>query len=316
MGQQFAAAPRRRQAGPLRAAAGHLRQALGGGSNNWAVSGDVTDNGEPILIGDPHRELEMPAMYAPAHAAGARFDSVGLTVPGGPGFPHAGHNAQVAWCVTHAMADIQDLFIERFKDGGRRSLHKGAWRETEIHEEILRVRGQDSPERVTIHRTCHGPVICGDPAGGGAITLASPQLSEGEHSFDCLPRMLRAGTVAELYEATRGWSLIDDNLVAADRDGHIGRRVRARLSCGTLPWGPSRACFTGSDKIHGGRSERPAPGDGIWCWSGHLSLAPVRRRARAAENGSDVASKLGGFGARIARRERSREVRASPAGGE
>ncbi len=80
----------------------------GGGSNNWAVSGDLTDDREPILIGDPHRELEMPAMYAPAHAAEARFDSVGLTVPGGPGFPHVGHNAQVAWCVTHAMADIQD----------------------------------------------------------------------------------------------------------------------------------------------------------------------------------------------------------------
>jgi len=204
--------------------------ATGGGSNNWVGSGDLTDTGEPILIGDPHRELEMPAMYAPAHAAGARFDSVGLTVPGGPGFPHAGHNAQVAWCVTHAMADIQDHFIERFKDGGRRSLHKGAWRETEIHEETIRVRSQDSPERVTIHRTCHGPAICGDPAGGGAITLASPQLSGGEHSFDCLPRMLRAGAATELYEATRGWSLIDDNLMAAERDGHIDHRVRAR--CG------------------------------------------------------------------------------------
>ncbi|MBN8189951.1 penicillin acylase family protein [Salipiger thiooxidans] len=57
------------------------------------------------------------------------------------------------------------LFIERFEDGVRRSLHKGAWRETEIHEETIRVRSQDPPERVTIHRTCHGPVICGDPAG-------------------------------------------------------------------------------------------------------------------------------------------------------
>lgn len=151
---------------------------------------------------------------------------------------------------------------------------------------------------------------------GDAITLASPQLSGGEHSCDCLPRMPRAGRVAELCEATPGWSLIDRNLVAADRDGHIGQRVSARLSCGTPPRGPSRASLTGSDKIHGGRSERPAPGDGIWCWSGHLSLAPVRRRARAAENGSDVASKLGDFGARIARREWSEEIRASPAGGE
>ena len=39
--------------------------------------------------------------------------------------------------------------------------------------------------------------------------------------------MLEAKSVDELFAASRGWGLIDHNLVAADTAGHIGHRVRA-----------------------------------------------------------------------------------------
>ena len=39
--------------------------------------------------------------------------------------------------------------------------------------------------------------------------------------------MLRAGSVDALFNAVRGWGLIDHNLVAADTGGHIGHLVRA-----------------------------------------------------------------------------------------
>lgn len=202
--------------------------AAGGGSNNWAVSGARTATGRPILIGDPHRELEVPAMYSQAHLRGAGFDVIGLTIPGVPGFPHVGHNHDVAWCVTHAMADIQDLFLERFDDEGRRHLHRGIWHETRIRHEIIAVRGAPA-ETVAIHETLHGPVICGDPRSGHAIAIASPQLDPDDRTFDCLPRMMRATGVADLHAAVRGWGMIDHNLVAADRAGSIGHRVRATL---------------------------------------------------------------------------------------
>jgi len=38
---------------------------LAGGSNNWALSGQHISTGRPIGAGDPHRQLEMPNMYAP-----------------------------------------------------------------------------------------------------------------------------------------------------------------------------------------------------------------------------------------------------------
>lgn len=209
--------------------------ATGGGSNNWAVSPARTATGRPIVAGDPHRVYEMPGMYAQMHlacgtgaagAAGAGFDAIGLTVPGVPGFPHFAHNGHVAWCVTHAFMDIHDLYVERFRDDGEAYEFRGETRPTVRRTERIGVRG-GAPVEIEVVETHHGPVVAGDPAGGAAVTLRSMQFAQTDLSFDCLDPMLRARTVDELFEATRGWGLIDHNLVAADTAGRIGHLVRA-----------------------------------------------------------------------------------------
>ncbi len=217
----------------LRPAMAALLEAMGpdetgGGSNNWAVSGARSATGRPVLAGDPHRVFEMPGMYAQAHVACDEWDAVGLTVPGVPGFPHFAHNGRVAYCVTHAFVDIHDLFLEQFEDGGARVRTPGGWAETVRRTEVVRVRG-GADRTVEVWETPHGPVVAGDPAGGAALALRSVQFAVTDRSFDCLPRMLRAGGVSELFEATRGWGLIDHNLVAADVAGRIGHLVRARV---------------------------------------------------------------------------------------
>jgi penicillin amidase len=168
-------------------------------------------------------------MYAQGHLACPAFDAIGLTVPGVPGFPHFAHNGRVAWCVTHTFADIHDLYLERFAADGRRALFRGAWEEARRRTERVSVRGEAAPREVEVLETRHGPVICGDPARGTALTLKSVQFAETDLSFDCLPRMLRAGTVEALFEATRGWGLIDHNLLAADTAGRTGWLLRARV---------------------------------------------------------------------------------------
>ncbi len=200
----------------------------GGGSNNWAVGPGRTATGRPILAGDPHRVLEIPGMYAQHHLACDAFDAVGLTVPGVPGFPHFAHNGRVAYCVTHAFMDIHDLFLEQFDAAGSRARFGEGWEPVRTRSEVVAVRGQ--PDRtVQVIETRHGPVIAGDPATGAALTLRSVQFAETDLSFDCLPRMLQADSVPGLFTATRGWGLIDHNLVAADTAGRIGHLVRARV---------------------------------------------------------------------------------------
>ena len=71
-----------------------------------------------------HRHADPGRRSPPGHRSAQRvlaeppdlrrtLDVIGLSFPGVPGFPHFGHNAEVAWCITHGMADDQDLFVER-----------------------------------------------------------------------------------------------------------------------------------------------------------------------------------------------------------
>jgi penicillin amidase len=202
--------------------------ATGGGSNNWAVDAARSATGRPVVAGDPHRVFEIPNMYAQGHLACRDFDVIGLTVPGVPGFPHFAHNGSVAYCVTHAFVDIHDLYVERFDAGVRHVAFRDTWLPVTRRVETVAIRGAP-PRSVEVVETHHGPVIAGDPASGTALALRSVQFAETDHSFDCLPRMLRASDVGSLFEATRGWGLIDHNLVAGDVTGRIGHLVRARL---------------------------------------------------------------------------------------
>ncbi|HEX2891027.1 penicillin acylase family protein [Vineibacter terrae] len=239
-GNELLCLPPGLETGPYKAAMADLRPGIealletaaidvsGGGSNNWALAPERTATGRPLLAGDPHRALEMPNMYAQAHLACDDFDVIGLTVPGVPGFPHFGHNGAVAWCVTHAFVDIHDLYVERFSDDARTCLFKGQWEPVRHRRERIAVRGEADIEADVVE-TRHGPVIAGDPRTGTALALRSMQFAETDRSFDCMIPMLRAGTVATLYEATREWGLIDHNLVAGDTGGRIGYRVRAKV---------------------------------------------------------------------------------------
>ncbi|WP_246791302.1 penicillin acylase family protein [Bradyrhizobium commune] len=202
-------------------------EATDGGSNNWAIAPSRTATGRPLLAGDPHRVFEMPSLYSQFHLACDAFDAIGLSVPGVPAFPHFAHNGHVAFCVTHAFVDIHDVYVEKFKPGDASCyLFRNEWRNSDVRHERIGVRGGPAVD-VEVIATHHGPVIAGDPHQGAALTLRSVQFAELDRSFDCLLPMLRAGSVDALYEATRGWGLIDHNLVAADTSGRIGNLVRA-----------------------------------------------------------------------------------------
>src|SRR5215469_15858600 len=198
-----------------------------GGSNNWAVAPARTATGRPLLAGDPHRVFELPGMYAQLQLACDQFDVIGLTIPGVPAFPHFAHNAHVAWCVTHANADIHDLYVEQFdRADPSRYLHRGEWLTAATMTEDINVRAA-AQASVQIVETIHGPVVAGDPARGAAVTVKSVQFFDVDRSLDCLLPMLRSDTVDSLFHAVRGFGIIDHNLVAADTAGHIGHLVRA-----------------------------------------------------------------------------------------
>ena len=199
------------------------------GSNSWAVSGSRTASGKPLLAGDPHRPLDTPNVYYQNHISCAEFDAVGLSFPGVPGFPHFGHNAHVAWCVTHAQADYQDLFVERFKDGSPRLYeYDGNWKQADVRHEVISVRG-GKPLEIEVTVTGHGPVITGDPASGRAAALKYTGTDGPNRGFQCLLRMLRSSSTDEIEESMRDWVDPCNNFVFADVHGNIGYLTRGRL---------------------------------------------------------------------------------------
>ncbi|WP_163851418.1 penicillin acylase family protein [Pseudooceanicola aestuarii] len=224
-----------------------------GGSNNWAVAGSRTASGLPLLAGDPHRQYEIPGIYTQLHLSCPDFDAIGFSVPGVPAFPHFCHTENVAWCVTHSFADLHDLYVEEFSDGGARYRTETGTEATTTRQEVIAVRGAPD-ETITVHETRHGPIIAGDPASGPALALKSAQLFDIDRSLDCLEPMMRATSLDAFYKTCKGWGVIDHNVVGADRDGHIGVLIRASV--------PER------DRINGWL---PVPGwTGTHEWRGYI----------------------------------------------
>ena len=191
-----------------------------GASNSWALSGQRTASGKPLLAGDPHRGIEFPNVYHQCHLRCDEFDAIGMGFPGVPGFPHFGHNAEVAWGITHGMCDDTDVFVERFQPG---STLGEPWRTEELH-----IRGEGTVE-VLCGSTPRGPVVLGDPADGVALSMQWTGMFGPDTTLDALWPMLVASSTAELVEAVRPWVLPVNNLLAADRDGSIAFKIRGRV---------------------------------------------------------------------------------------
>ncbi|GAA5003575.1 penicillin acylase family protein [Kitasatospora paranensis] len=200
------------------------------GSNGWLVAGERTASGAALIAGDPHRFIEDPGIYQQIRLACPEFDVVGLAVPGVPGIGHFGHAGPVAWAITNAMADYQDLYRERLRrrGDGVEALGPDGWRPAAVHTETVEVAGAEAV-RIELVETDRGPVIVGgpDPARGAheVLSLRYPPRADGECGFAALPALLRARTVADVDAALDHWAEPVNVVQAADTAGGLLHRV-------------------------------------------------------------------------------------------
>lgn len=187
------------------------------GSNAWAVHGSRTASGRPLVAGDPHRALELPNVYYQVHLVGPGIDASGLSFVGVPGIQHFAQTDAVAWAVTNAMADYQDLFIERLPDAV-----------VDRRVETIGVRDGDAVE-VECLVTTHGPVVVGGSEHGVGLALASTGLLEPGGSLRTILPLLRARSVDDVDRALRTWVEPANNFVFADRAGHVAYRTAGRI---------------------------------------------------------------------------------------
>ncbi|MGH2376322.1 MAG: penicillin acylase family protein [bacterium] len=235
------------------------------GSNNWVLAADRTTTGGPLLANDPHLEGQMPSVWYLMHLTDDRHSMAGATFPGVPGII-IGHNRDIAWGVTNANPDVQDLFVERFHPNDpSRYLYKGQWVPATVVRESIKVKGRKDLVVEVVRITRNGPVISNVVRGLNAYLALRWTALESSSIVEAVDAINHASSWEEFRLALRAWDAPSQNFVFAHRNGDIGYQMPGRI--------PIRARGTGA---------QPSPGwTGDFDWTGMVpfdALPSVRRR--------------------------------------
>ena len=207
-----------------------------GGSNNWVVDGTMTATGYPILCNDPHLGQAAPSIWYECHLVAGDIDVVGASFPGTPGVV-IGHNQYIAWGVTNAISDVQDLYIEKFHPNNPHLYEfQGQWHEARVEREEIRVKGRKEPVIEEVRITRHGPIMTTMKAFDSTRVESNgtkPEVQELPvalrwtgleqcNVISSVQEINRATNWQEFRDALRDWDVPPQNFVYADRDGNIG----------------------------------------------------------------------------------------------
>ncbi len=203
------------------------------GSNAWAVSPRRTREGVAMLANDMHLGLAVPNTWfrlrlviEDASLRDEHLDVSGVSLPGTPAMV-AGSNGSTAWGFTNTYGDWVDLVeLEIDPEDPQRYRTADGFRTFGEHTEVIQVRGAE-PRTITVRSTVWGPVIEVDSRGRSRALrwLAhDPQAT----NFSLLA-MERARNVHEAMDIANRSGIPPQNVILADRDGHIAWTVMGRI---------------------------------------------------------------------------------------
>ncbi|HEX9168891.1 MAG TPA: penicillin acylase family protein, partial [Roseiarcus sp.] len=199
-----------------------------GASNEWVIAGSRTETGKPILANDPHLDLSAPILWYLARIVTPEGSVKGATIPGAPAFV-LGQNDSIAWGLTTADSNVQDLFIETADPSDpSKYLTPDGPRPFETRAETIHVKGA-ADVNLAIRTTRHGPVLSdinADVASiaepGKVVALAFTGLGEKDTTAEAFLRINAARNWEEFLNALRIYQTPTQNLVYADVAGNIG----------------------------------------------------------------------------------------------
>ena len=204
------------------------------GSNNWAVSPRRTAAGHALLEGDPHLTLSLPSVWYEEHlVVPDTLDAYGVGFVGAPVIA-IGFNRDVAWTETNTAADVADYYIETVDDAAHPTRYKvdGTWRPLTVRIETVRARDGTPLATDTIYHTHRGPML---RAGAQWVSRRWTVLEPNDANA-VFERAAMAHSSSELFKAFDGYLVPAQNVLTADRGGHIAIR-----STGHYPVRPKSA---------------------------------------------------------------------------
>ena len=199
------------------------------GSNNWAVSGKLSQSGRAIVANDMHLKLGTPNVFYRARLVmnGAdERDVSGVTLPGTPAVV-AGSNGHVAWGFTNSYGDWSDAVMLRPGRQPDSYLTPGGEMKFAVYKEQIDVKGE-SPREFVVRETIWGPVL--DDHSYPDVELAVRWLAHEPNSVNL--RQLDLETVKSVFEAVQvanGLGIPPQNFVSGDAEGNIAWTIAGQL---------------------------------------------------------------------------------------
>ncbi|WP_394200335.1 penicillin acylase family protein [Shewanella waksmanii] len=175
------------------------------GSNNWAVTGDVTQTGHAMLSDDMHLSFAVPIIWYRAQlnyqdSHGEPVQVTGVSLPGAPAIV-VGSNNHVAWGFTNAYIDTAD-WIELATD-----------EPTQVENEVIKLPKGEHQYELELSR--FGPVKRID---GKAYALA--WVAHQPYAVDMqLMGLETVKTVSEGLEKAKHFGIPVQNLLIVDNQG-------------------------------------------------------------------------------------------------
>jgi penicillin amidase len=227
------------------------------GSNNWVVSGKMTQSGMPLLANDPHLGIQMPSIWYEiglhCHPANGEspLDVVGFTFAVTPGII-IGHNNSIAWGVTNVGPDVFDLYqIHVNPDNPLQYEWNGEWRDMTVRDETLTFGDGKEPVTFKVRETHLGPIINDNKIDKetGQITGFNNEdplalrwtALDPSTLMQSVTKLNMATDWDEFRDALRYWDVPAQNFIYADIKGNIGYQtpgripIRAKNDSGLVP---------------------------------------------------------------------------------
>jgi len=201
------------------------------GSNAWAIAGQHTASGKPLLAGDPHIAFSTPAVWYEAHLNAPGFELYGHFQPIVP-FALLGHNLHSGWSLTMFENTDLDLIAEKTNPANPNQVwYQDHWEDLQVRDEIILVKGA-APEHLQLKRSHHGPIIndaLSASAGSTTIAVWWAFLETSNSSIQAFYDLPRADTLDKARAAAEKIHAPGLNLIWANATGDIGWWAAAML---------------------------------------------------------------------------------------
>ncbi|MDX1582595.1 MAG: penicillin acylase family protein [Thermoanaerobaculia bacterium] len=218
------------------------------GSNEWAIAGEHTSTGEPMIANDPHLALDIPSTFYPMALQAGSINAIGMGFPGTP-YVILGHTPDLAWGATNNPLDETDYYIEEIvidpaAPAGLATRHGDVvewlfpilqtWRTNVIgdgvNDNLQEVPpGGPIPQASLIVPRRNAPIIALDLEAGTAISVQHTGFNATQE-VEAFRLWNRSSTIEEFRDALKWFDFGSQNWTVTDTSGDI-----AYFTSGELP---------------------------------------------------------------------------------